>query len=507
MIKLPPISTITDPINRSLKTSGSPIASALLANDTLPSPADITPPSSIMKNSLSSPRGLHNPQRNDPSSSSSANFRSLSERSYNRSPISASSVSSKIPSQTSLPPISIKNLRNAHQSRTAPVPAVLPSLSSPTATAQIPPITDSHVSASTPPSFSQASYHQQPPQPPTPQLANPSVQPLHSSLPAHPPTRVIQLHPPVPHAVSVPQMVAPTQVPAGSYYPYPQYYHSPDTQVRTTTPKLYRSLPQSYVAGGNSSKKINGYKLRCECCMSDSTPEWRRGPNGARTLCNACGLYYAKVSKKKGPEIAAQEIQRKKQYKKSQKFLQDTSQYQQQQQQQQQQRQFVHNGLQPLAVPELPIDHHSHQQHQIAQHNLAAHPHHIQQQHIPMHYAPPPPSHPQMQQQPPHPGYSLLSSHYQGQQPSNSLPPPNLTVESPGQAKQHEQLPSIRHLSMVNGEPIANVPVHGPPQNLPKGGVLPPLAHGGYQSYHHLSQAPPPHNMVYPTNYTYPRYE
>ncbi|KAG7289882.1 hypothetical protein NEMBOFW57_006259 [Staphylotrichum longicolle] len=29
------------------------------------------------------------------------------------------------------------------------------------------------------------------------------------------------------------------------------------------------------------------------------TPGWRRGPNGARTLCNACGLYYAKLERKR----------------------------------------------------------------------------------------------------------------------------------------------------------------------------------------------------------------
>ncbi|KAJ3084999.1 hypothetical protein HK102_000407 [Quaeritorhiza haematococci] len=34
---------------------------------------------------------------------------------------------------------------------------------------------------------------------------------------------------------------------------------------------------------------------RCHSCSATETPEWRRGPAGARTLCNACGLIYAKV--------------------------------------------------------------------------------------------------------------------------------------------------------------------------------------------------------------------
>lgn len=33
----------------------------------------------------------------------------------------------------------------------------------------------------------------------------------------------------------------------------------------------------------------------CHCCGTAETPEWRKGPSGSRTLCNACGLHYAKV--------------------------------------------------------------------------------------------------------------------------------------------------------------------------------------------------------------------
>ncbi|KAF9820848.1 hypothetical protein IEO21_01075 [Rhodonia placenta] len=37
----------------------------------------------------------------------------------------------------------------------------------------------------------------------------------------------------------------------------------------------------------------------CLGCNATSTPEWRRGPMGPRTLCNACGLVYAKLIKKR----------------------------------------------------------------------------------------------------------------------------------------------------------------------------------------------------------------
>ncbi|KAJ4343445.1 hypothetical protein N0V87_000210 [Didymella glomerata] len=41
---------------------------------------------------------------------------------------------------------------------------------------------------------------------------------------------------------------------------------------------------------------------RCHSCNRAETPEWRRGPDGARTLCNACGLHYAKLTRKIGKD-------------------------------------------------------------------------------------------------------------------------------------------------------------------------------------------------------------
>ncbi|KAI8336971.1 hypothetical protein BC941DRAFT_426264, partial [Chlamydoabsidia padenii] len=36
--------------------------------------------------------------------------------------------------------------------------------------------------------------------------------------------------------------------------------------------------------------KQSNFQGRCHSCNISETPEWRRGPDGARTLCNACGL-------------------------------------------------------------------------------------------------------------------------------------------------------------------------------------------------------------------------
>ncbi|KAG8985532.1 hypothetical protein FRB90_004642 [Tulasnella sp. 427] len=37
----------------------------------------------------------------------------------------------------------------------------------------------------------------------------------------------------------------------------------------------------------------------CLTCHAKSSPEWRRGPFGPRTLCNACGLVYIKIMKRR----------------------------------------------------------------------------------------------------------------------------------------------------------------------------------------------------------------
>ncbi|CAE6469751.1 unnamed protein product [Rhizoctonia solani] len=44
---------------------------------------------------------------------------------------------------------------------------------------------------------------------------------------------------------------------------------------------------------------------QCHSCEISETPEWRRGPDGQRTLCNACGLHYAKLVRKRDRIISS----------------------------------------------------------------------------------------------------------------------------------------------------------------------------------------------------------
>lgn len=58
----------------------------------------------------------------------------------------------------------------------------------------------------------------------------------------------------------------------------------------------------------NVPEVINKPMNKCHRCGTTETPEWRRGPNGLRTLCNACGLFHAKLVKRKGAALAAEEV-------------------------------------------------------------------------------------------------------------------------------------------------------------------------------------------------------
>jgi len=46
------------------------------------------------------------------------------------------------------------------------------------------------------------------------------------------------------------------------------------------------------------SQKRRTLNQSCANCHATSTPEWRKGPDGTHSLCNACGLSWAKMQKK-----------------------------------------------------------------------------------------------------------------------------------------------------------------------------------------------------------------
>lgn len=43
-------------------------------------------------------------------------------------------------------------------------------------------------------------------------------------------------------------------------------------------------------------QKRKGVTRRCpQCAVVKTSPQWREGPDGQVTLCNACGLFYRKI--------------------------------------------------------------------------------------------------------------------------------------------------------------------------------------------------------------------
>lgn len=78
------------------------------------------------------------------------------------------------------------------------------------------------------------------------------------------------------------------------------------------SPQLVRGdvgivVPMDREGRDNKKKKIKvADEFVCTDCGTLDSPEWRKGPSGPKTLCNACGLRWAKKEKKRsGPSPLA----------------------------------------------------------------------------------------------------------------------------------------------------------------------------------------------------------
>ncbi|KAH8116311.1 hypothetical protein DFH11DRAFT_1687940 [Phellopilus nigrolimitatus] len=89
------------------------------------------------------------------------------------------------------------------------------------------------------------------------------------------------------------RMLNPASPPVAAQNRNPSEDSSNSTEFENISPKL--SSKQSEAAPVPEGQTCLG-------CGATSTPEWRRGPLGPRTLCNACGLVYAKLIKKRSQE-------------------------------------------------------------------------------------------------------------------------------------------------------------------------------------------------------------
>ncbi|ODQ78183.1 hypothetical protein BABINDRAFT_177391 [Babjeviella inositovora NRRL Y-12698] len=92
----------------------------------------------------------------------------------------------------------------------------------------------------------------------------------------------------------------------------PVFFSTQKSSGSTRAPTLKKppmlALPPTASAKSGYNDELsrkNREKVQCLQCGSTETPEWRRGPYGSRTLCNACGLFHSKLVKRKGEAEAA----------------------------------------------------------------------------------------------------------------------------------------------------------------------------------------------------------
>mmetsp|Transcript_4012 Transcript_4012/g.14173 ORF Transcript_4012/g.14173 Transcript_4012/m.14173 type:complete len:262 (-) Transcript_4012:68-853(-) len=60
-----------------------------------------------------------------------------------------------------------------------------------------------------------------------------------------------------------------------------------------------------------SSLQLPG-DVYCRLCGTKETPEWRRGPDGLKSLCNACGIHFARMMRAERKVVAAKEEETRK---------------------------------------------------------------------------------------------------------------------------------------------------------------------------------------------------
>ncbi|ORX92678.1 hypothetical protein K493DRAFT_41686 [Basidiobolus meristosporus CBS 931.73] len=94
-----------------------------------------------------------------------------------------------------------------------------------------------------------------------------------------------------PHVMSAPVGIHPQSM---------NPYRSPNPGLHTSSSQGYGmargGVPISFLHNSAAAQK------RCESCNTSQSPEWRRGPTGHKTLCNACGLRYSRSIARAGKQ-------------------------------------------------------------------------------------------------------------------------------------------------------------------------------------------------------------
>ncbi|QLL34979.1 hypothetical protein HG536_0H03550 [Torulaspora globosa] len=81
-------------------------------------------------------------------------------------------------------------------------------------------------------------------------------------------------------------------------------YNEPSRQSSSSSSSDYAKRVLGKIGKTSKSGKNRNTHMKCLQCSATDTPEWRKGPVGPTTLCNACGLFYKKLLKRFGGDTA-----------------------------------------------------------------------------------------------------------------------------------------------------------------------------------------------------------
>ncbi|KAJ8663873.1 hypothetical protein O0I10_000148 [Lichtheimia ornata] len=105
--------------------------------------------------------------------------------------------------------------------------------------------------------------------------------------------------------ISSPHIAAPPTKPMATV----RRRHSSSAKTNFCTSRSQRYASSSSCAASVSQHHVN----HCESCGTTSSPEWRKGPSGHKTYCNACGLRYWRSVARKEKMMAQQQKARNEQ--------------------------------------------------------------------------------------------------------------------------------------------------------------------------------------------------
>lgn len=82
--------------------------------------------------------------------------------------------------------------------------------------------------------------------------------------------------------------------PSSPWLIYATLSHEPAGSVEKPAPKKAKKRPpvEPFGSGSGSGPATSQPPRRCSHCGVQKTPQWRTGPLGAKTLCNACGVRF-----------------------------------------------------------------------------------------------------------------------------------------------------------------------------------------------------------------------